>query len=442
MRTQLYQTEKRRWVTRHPTAATIILFFSLLASLTLLARALFEPALPYLVSNRNTDPLDSPHFVATLAALTGGHLTHNSRIEVFKNGENFYKAELAAITSARQSICLEAYIFQKGEVTGMFIDALEAKARAGVRVNVVIDSVGSYSFSESDVARVRAAGGNFQWYLPSRWYTWPRMNNRTHRELLIVDGRVGFIGGAGWADHWLKKMDGDKERWRDTMVRVEGEAAEGLQAAFVENFLESSGEILTGERYFPHVRDAGSSTALVIKSSPSMGRSTSARILFQMMLASAKKRIYITTPYFLPDASVRDEIARAIRERGVEVRIITPGPGTDHMLTRRSSRRLFGQLLEAGAKIYEYQSTMIHAKILLVDSQWAVVGSTNIDPRSFLLNDEVNLATPDQPVVQQLEKDFAEDLQSSREVSLAEWKTRSFAERVHEQLGSLLERQQ
>jgi cardiolipin synthase len=214
-------------------------------------------------------------------------------------------------------------------------------------------------------------------------------------------------------------------------------------ATFAENWLESAGEVLTGSDYFVFDQPPpGQSRALVVGSSPTTGRSTSARVLFQVLLASARKSIYITTPYFLPDASIRDEISRAIRQRGVEVKILTPGPGTDHMLTRRSSRRLFGQLLEAGAKIYEYQPAMIHAKVMVIDGLWSVVGSTNMDPRSFSLNDEVNVATPDTQIAQRLQQDFFEDLRQSSEVHLEEWRNRGIAERVHEVFGGLLEKQQ
>jgi cardiolipin synthase len=415
---------------------------TLVLGVWLLFLALFEPRLQYLVTNPRSDPPESDQFLYTLAALTDADYSHNSRIEVLSNGENYYAAELDAVRKAEKSIHLEAYIFTDGEVTRQFLDAMEERARAGVRVRLVVDAVGSASLSSKTISRFREAGGHFAWYLPLRWYTWPRMNNRTHRELLIVDGKIGFVGGSGWADQWYKPMGKDKERWRDTMVRVEGPAVTGLQAAFAENWLEAAGEILTGTSVFPFPAGEGSSKTLVVRSAPTTGRSTTARILFQVLLASARNRVYINTPYFLPDKSITDELVRAIKERGVEVQIITPGPGTDHMLTRRSSRRLFGPLLEAGARIYEYMPTMMHAKIMVVDSYWSVVGTTNLDPRSFTLNDEVNLATPDPVVAQRLEQDFLKDLQRSREVKYDEWKNRGFAERVHEWFGALIERQQ
>ena len=408
----------------------------------LLFIALFAPGLPYLVADSENVPLDSDRFLNTLSALTNAQYGEGTRIEVLKNGERYYAAELEAIRNARASIHLEAYIFSGGRVADEFLSAMEERARAGVAVRVVADAIGSHDLPDASIARLRAAGGRFAWYMPFRWYTWPRLNNRTHREILVVDGRVAFAGGSGWADHWARPMGKDRERWRDTMVRVEGPAVTGLQSVFSENWLEASGELLKGPDVFFFPPPAGGSRVLLIRSSPTTGRSTPARVLFQTLLAAAKRTIHITTPYFLPDRSLRDEIVRAIKKRGVHVQIITPGPGTDHMLTRRSSRRLFGPLLEAGAQIYEYEPSMIHAKILVVDSQWSVVGTTNMDARSFTLNDEVNLATPDPSVAQRLEQDFEQDLRQSKEVSLEEWRKRGIAERVHETLGGIFQRQQ
>lgn len=422
--------------------------FHILASIALVLQAgllflaLFQPGLPYIVSNPRSDPLDSPQFLRTLAALTDGQVSENSRLEALTNGEQFYPAELDAIRKAEHTISMESYITEDGKVEHDFMDALIERAQAGVKVHFVADAVGSYVLSRKEIDRLTDAGGQFFWYMPVRWYTWPRINHRTHRELLVIDGRVGFIGGAGWADHWLYPESNTKPRWRDTMLRVEGPAVMGLQATFSENWLEASGKLITGEEYFPPESGRGGSTAVVVRSSPTMGQSTAARILFQLLLASARHRIYITTPYFLPDDSIRDELARAIRERGVHVQIVTPGPGTDHMLTRRSSRRLFGPLLRAGAHIYEYEGSMIHAKVLLIDGQWAVVGSTNFDARSFTLNDEVNLATSDSTAIQRLERDFLKDVEHSREVTYAEWSKRGLMERLHEVFGGLIERQE
>jgi cardiolipin synthase len=266
------------------------------------------------------------------------------------------------------------------------------------------------------------------------------MDNRTHRELLIVDGRVGFIGGAGVADQWYTGV-GRNPRWRDTMVRVEGEAVPNLQATFSENWLQASGEILVGDAYFPDIDCPHPTTLLVINSTPTVGGSTRARVLFQILLASARRTISITTPYFLPDKSLMQELCRAV-ERGVKLRILVPGHKSDHMVTRSTSRGGYGPLLKAGAEVYEYQPSMIHAKVLCIDELWAVVGSTNFDNRSFGINDEVNLAVRDAAVALRLETDTLNDLKQSRQVSLDDWSRRPVTERATELLGWVIERQQ
>jgi cardiolipin synthase len=280
-----------------------------------------------------------------------------------------------------------------------------------------------------------------EWYHPLRWNNWTRVNNRTHREMLIVDGEAGFIGGAGIDDQWLFPQE-KLPPWRDTVCRVRGEAVEGLQSVFLENWLNSSGEILAGAEYFPVPPQSGNARALVIDSTPSFGGSTRAHILYQALIRSAKKSIYITTPYFLPDTSIREEMLRAITDRKVDIKIIAPGRKSDHAMTRNSSRALYGDLLQAGANIFEYTPTMIHAKIMIVDGLWAVVGSTNFDNRSFGINDEVNLAARDPGLAARLTSDFENDLTQSRRVTYADWKRRPVWERVFESVGWFFQRQQ
>lgn len=423
------------------TAFLIIAVIAICVLAFLLFLALFEPGLDYKISTQPCAPLDSDEFLRTLEAVTDAKIHRRNRIEVLTNAASYYEAELEAIRAARRSINLEAYIFQRGKVTEEFVAALTARARAGVEVRLTLDAIGSFATWNSYFAELRAAGGRICWYHPLRWDTISRVNNRTHREIIIVDGEVGFLGGSGFADHWLI---GDEKNppWRDTMFRVTGEAVASLQAAFVENWLESSGEVLADTKFYPPAPDAGEAVALIVDSSPSMGRSTRARILYQMLLASAKQSIHITTPYFLPDKSAREEMICAIKERGVEVKIIVPGKHSDHLLTRRSSRRLFGDLLRAGAQIYEYEAAMIHAKTMMIDDTWSVIGSTNFDNRSFGLNDEINLAAFDAELAARLAEDFARDLQRSHAVDYRKWRRRSIFERMHEWVGWLLERQQ
>ena len=422
------------------TGFMVVAILAIAAQSVLLLLALFGKGPKYKVSAPELHQLPPDEFLRTLEAVTDARLTRCNNVEVLTNGENFYEAELRAIAAAQRTICLEAYIFNPGEVVARFVKALAERARSGVRVNLVLDGVGCAATTEDDLRELLDVGGKVAWYHPLRFHTLPRYNIRTHREILVVDGRVAFIGGAGFSDHWLITTE-KRNRWRDTMVRIEGEAVSNLQATFVENWLEAFGEILAGPDYFPGNRAFGHTHALVVNSTPSAGGSTRARMLVQTLLASAKQTIDITTPYFLPDPSIGDEIGRAVR-RGVEVRILTPGRHNDHMLTRSSSQRAYGRLLQMGARIFEYDPGMLHAKILIIDSEWAVVGSTNFDNRSFGLNDEVNMAACEKHFAPRLELDFRNDLAHSTEVSYSTWKKRPLLQRAPEVLGWILERQQ
>ena len=422
--------------------------FSIAVVAFLLFLILFEPGLKYHLKTPPPDLcLESEDYLHLLGAVADAEIHRHSRVQVLTNGPAFYEAELAAIREAKTTVHLEAYIFYKSEIGRRYVQALTERAKAGVKVRLVIDYVGSFTTWDSYFDGLRKAGGEIHWYQPLRWYTFKRFNNRTHRELLIVDGAVGFIGGAGVGDEWFKGVNG-QPAWRDTMFRVTGELVTGLQTSFAENWLESADEVLFDRVDFPFCTEErrrthpGDTRGLVVISAPTAGRATRARVLFQTLLASARKTIHINSPYFLPDASTRREIIRAIKERGVEVKIITPGRKADHTLTRRSSRRRYGDLLKAGAQICEYQPAMIHAKTLVIDGLWVVVGSTNFDNRSFGLNDEVNLAAADRELAARLGEDFGNDLNQSKRITYAQWRRRPLWQRAQEWVGLLLERQQ
>lgn len=402
-------------------------------------RAFFGPDLPYRIKRAPDGSVASDYFLSVLAALTDAEVHRSNAVEVLTNGNCFYEAELQAIRAAQRTISLEAYIFHRGDIGGRFVEALTARARAGVKVKLVIDYLGSFSTPRSYFKPLIQAGGQLKWYHSLRPDLLPQFNNRTHRELLVVDGRVGFIGGAGIADQWYRGMSG-RPPWRDTVVRVEGPVVASLQSAFAQNWLRTAGEVLAADDYFDFRQADGGSIGLIVNSTPAAG-STRARILFQVLIASAKRRIYITTPYFLPDKSAREAIIRAVRHSHVEVKILTPGRRSDHPATRNSSRHLYGQLLKHGAEIYEYQPVMIHAKTMVVDDLWAVVGSTNFDHRSFELNDEVNLAILDPAVSLRLIRDFERDLEQSKRVTYEQWR-RSSRFRFYQGLESLLEKQE
>jgi len=426
----------------HGTAYNVISVVAIVVLAFLLFIALFQPNLKYKITAPTSESLNSPEFFRTLEALTDSKIEPHTSVDVLPNGENFYAAELDAIRKAEKNVNLEAYIFKDGEVATRLIDALTERAKAGVKVHVVLDGVGSgIATTKKDFEKLPQAGGKVSFYHPLRWYNLSRYNNRTHREILVVDGKVGFVGGAGIADYWWKSKE-KNPRWRDNMFRITGDAVTSLQGTFVENWLQASEEVLNGLEYFPDGANAGKVTALVVNSTPSVGGSTRARILFQTLLASARKNIQITTPYFMPDESVRKELINAVQKRGVEVTVLTAGDHNDHWLSRTSSRRLYGDLLQAGVKIYEYQPSMIHAKVMVIDGLWSVVGSTNFDNRSFGLNDEVNLAGCDPDLAGSLTQLFRQDLTDSREISYQEWNSRPWHEKLREWSGWLLERQE
>jgi cardiolipin synthase len=410
----------------------------LLCALVLLV--LFEPGLDYRVSPPGL-PLDSPEFVRLLGLVSNSGLRRATSKEVLTNGPHFYASELAAIEAARVSVHLEAFIFHPSAISDRFLAALTERARQGVKVRVIVDAIGSMPTPDAYFARLRAAGGEVVWYQPIRWYTLKRFNNRSHREVIVVDGTIGFVGGAGISAHWDAGEAGEAP-WRDTMLRATGSVVAGLQTCFIENWLEATGEILAGPDTFPPPapEDEGS-PALTVISVPSPARSSRARVLFQLLLASARSSIDINSPYFVPDASLRRELIRAVA-RGARVRVITPGVAHNHPTARRAGRRRYGDLLRAGVEIHEYQPSMIHAKILVVDGTWAVVGSTNFDSRSFALNDEVNMAVMDAPLAARLLEDFARDLAASLRIDYQEWTQRPARERVLAWLGTFLERQE
>ncbi len=415
-------------------ALRIVAVIAILGFTTWILAALFSHGPRYSLVASTHVPVESEAFLKQIEPLVNSKVTTNNQIEVFPNGENFYE---------QRSINIEAYIFHRGQVTRRLLEVLAERARAGVKVRLVVDALGSFSTSKRNFKSLTEAGGRIEWYHPLRWNNWFRSNNRTHREMIVVDGSTAFVGGAGFAD-WWRFPKGGHPRWRDTMFRVQGNAALHVQGTFVENWLEASGEILNGDDYFPLLsRDPGRTPAMVVVSTPSAGGSTRSRILFETLIGAARKSIYINTPYFLPDPGMQQELVRAVK-RGVTVKIIVPGKHGDHSLTRSSGRAAYGDLLKADAGIYEYDASMIliHCKIMIIDGVWSVVGSTNLDNRSFGINDEVNLAALDSAVATRLTQDFEQDLSHSEHQTLEAWNKRSLYERALESIGWVLENQQ
>jgi cardiolipin synthase len=397
---------------------------------------LFTPAVPYRVES----PIDpaSAHFVHVLESACQARLVPGNRIEIFTNGPAFYPAMLDAIAGARETIAMECYIFKRGDIGERFIEALCERARAGVRVSIVFDGIGSFGTIRRSMADLRAAGCRVEIYQRMHWYSLARLNNRTHRELLAVDGRVAFVGGAGVADWWRTPTRG-RPTWRDYMARVEGPLVSDIQGVIAENWLECCGEILTSADTYKPLPAAGTSEALSVRSSPS-DRATVSRVLFQLLVESARERVFIATPYFLPDKAFRRALRRTAA-RGVSITVLVPGKDTDQRWVRLASRRLYGKLLRCGIRIFEYGGGMTHAKALIVDDLWSVIGTTNFDNRSFEHNDEVNVAVRDRDVTARLVQDVERDLTHSDEV-VADRLGRSTWEKLVGTVAWILERQQ
>jgi cardiolipin synthase len=375
-----------------------------------------------------------PQFRRTMDQLLGRPIVPGNRVTALLNGEQAFPAMLEAIRSARRSVNLESYIFWSGEVAGRFADALAERARAGIPVHVVVDWLGSKKIDGKLVERMRSAGVTVVMYRPLRWYTLARFNNRTHRKLLIVDGRIGFTGGIGIADLYLGHAQ-DQEHWRDSQFRIEGPAVAEMQAVFLDNWIETGNPLLDGPAYFPGLDSAGPELAQAVLSSPG-GGTESLRLMYMLAIASAQRSILIANAYFVPN-TLAVKMLVAARRRGVDVEIIVPGPVNDAKLVERASRAKWGPLLEAGVKIYEYQPTMYHTKVMVVDDYWVSVGSTNFDNRSFRLNDEANLNIYDRAFAARQIEVFKDDLTRSRRVTLGDWENRPMKEKVLEKLAGV-----
>jgi cardiolipin synthase len=373
-------------------------------------------------------------FLQTMHALTGSPMSEGNRVTILKNGVEIFPAMLAAIRDAQKTINLEFYIYWDGEIGRKFAEALAEKARAGVAVKVILDAVGSSQMSQSLVNFMARNGIDMEWYHPLRWYTLSTVNHRTHRKLLIVDGRIGFSGGVGIADDWLGDAD-SKNHWRDTVARVEGPVVTQMQSAFMDNWVKSRGELLTGLAYFPPLAPDGPHLTQVLKSSPSEGSST-VKLLYIISIVSAVKSIYISNAYFVPDADTIRALEGAVR-RGVDVRVLVPGEFTDVPIVRQASRWHYELLLRRGIRIFEYQPTMMHAKTMVVDGAWTTIGSSNFDDRSFRLNDEVNINIYNDDIASQMETMFHADLARCEEVTLRKWFRRGWLDKTKEKLAGV-----
>jgi cardiolipin synthase len=382
--------------------------------------------------------IESADFLSSIAGATGALFVPGNRVDTLINGDRFYPAMLEAIGGAQHSIVIEAYIFWDDSMGNKLADALIAKSRAGVAVRVLVDAIGSRKMSSEMEKKLEEGGCRVARFHPVWFFAIDRVSNRTHREITVVDGRIGFTGGAGIADHWTGNAQ-DPDHWRDTMVRIEGPAVTQLQTGFALKWLETTGEVISGPDYFPQIEAAGALAVQTILSEPET-KSSTARILYYLSIISARKSILIANPYFIPNDEAI-EILVAARRRGVDVKIIVPGVHNDHgMLARRNSTRLYGKLLEAGVEIYEYNRTMMHQKFMVCDGLWTTVGTINFDYLSFTLNDEDNVCVYDREFAAGYEDIFRKDLEACKRVELNEWRNRGLFVRAAEWIVSIFKR--
>lgn len=374
-------------------------------------------------------PVSDPQFLRSMGVLLGPALVRGNRVETLLNGNEIFPAMLKAIREAKKTITFETYIYWSGAIGRKFAETLSEKARQGVRVHVLLDWVGSEKMEEASIQTMRDAGVEIEKYHPPTWRTWRRINNRTHRKILVVDGKTGFTGGVGIADEWLGDAQGP-DNWRDTHYRIEGPVVAQLQAAFTDNWTKVKGSVLHGGEYFPELKEHGSHLAQVFKSSIE-GGAESMHLMYLLSIAAAKKSIHLSMAYFVPDVLARDAMVAALK-RGVRIQIILPSRYMDKPLVRSASRGTWGVLLRSGAEIYEFQPTMYHCKLLIVDELWVSVGSTNFDSRSFKLNDESNLNIYNQEFAERQVADFKVDLTRSRQITFQEWESRPLTEKAWE----------
>jgi len=378
--------------------------------------------------------VEDPQFVHVMGVLLGPPVLGGNRYEVLVNGDRIFPAMLSAIRGARETVNFETYIYWSEAIGREFADALAERARAGVKVNVLLDWVGSSKMEQSYIDEMKAAGVEILKYHPPHWSHLGRLNNRTHRKLLVVDGRVGFTGGVGIAEQWSGDAQ-DAQHWRDTHFQVEGPVVAQMQAVFMDNWIKTTGAVLHGVDYFPPLEPAGQGAAQVFSSSPS-GGSASMELMYLMSITAAKRTIRLSSSYFVPNELAVQTMVEAMK-RGVKLQIITPGEHTDTETVRAASRARWGDLLAAGAEIYEYQPTMYHCKVMIVDEFMVSTGSTNFDDRSFRLNDEANLNIYDAGFAAEQVRIFDADLAKSRRIDLATWQARPLHEKILEHLASV-----
>lgn len=374
----------------------------------------------------------------SIAFLTGSAILPGNRARVLQDGDGFFPPLFADIAKAQQTIHLETYVWWDGEVCKQLAYALARKAKDGVEVRVTLDASGSHRGDDELFDMMKENGVKIALYHPVRFADLGLINQRTHRKLVIIDSRVAYVFGHGMAQEWTGHGQ-DEKHWRDTGVRLEGPIVNAVQAVFAENWVDTTAEVLIGEKYFPVQPQVGTVRAHMTASAPHGGVSNM-ELLDKMAIAAARKRLVIQNPYFIPDQELVDLLAQAV-QRGVDVRLMIPGPVTDSGVVRHAGHRQFAQLLEKGIKIFEYQRTLSHQKVMIVDGLWSLVGSTNFDDRSLDINDEASVGLIDPAVAADLEAAFARDLRDCKPLDAASWNDRPLWHKAVDRLSYMLNEQ-
>ncbi len=384
--------------------------------------------------------VDSAAFLAACEALTGAPITEGNEAELLINGEQIFPAFLETIGSAQRTLNLETYVYWRGDIARDVAEGVCERARAGVTCKVLLDALGAAKMERDLVRSMRDAGAEVRLFRPPKPYAVRRLVNRTHRRVLVADGRVGMTGGVGIASEWTGDAE-DPEHWRDTHVRVRGPVVRGLQGAFAENWLEATGEVLAGDDYLPELEPVpgGGGRMQLVRSRAGVG-DTNVEALYFLAIGAARRSIDLTAAYFVPRPAFTEALVAAAH-RGVRLRILVPGPHIDKGFVRVAGRAAYAELLEAGVEIHEYQPTMLHAKTMVVDGAWSSAGSVNFDNRSFQLHDEATLCVWSEEFAGQLTEVFEADLGRSEQMRDARWRRRGPLQRVGEAASTLVRRE-
>ncbi|MGH3916689.1 MAG: phospholipase D-like domain-containing protein [Pseudonocardiaceae bacterium] len=414
------------------------------AGSALVAIYAFEAARYKRAAAKGFDLLDppvpgTPKFGRFSEALTGTPVRDGNRIQILRNGDEIFPAMLEAISGAEKTIAFETYLYWKGDIGERFAEALTERAAAGVQVSCLLDGVGAMKIDRALISTMEQAGAHVAWFRPPRYYTLNKLNHRTHRRVLAVDGYIGFTGGIGIADEWCGDAE-DPDHWRETQVRIEGPATRDLLGAFWEHWTEATEQMLSGT-HFPDVKIFDDGVPVhITPSSVTKGGATELEKLFYAAIVSARQRIWLTTGYFVPRQAFVDALCAAVA-RGIDVKILVNGPYSHREVARQAGHTSFGELLRGGVRIFEYQQTYLHAKTLVVDDSWASIGTNNFNNRSLALNDEITLSTSDEAVATELANHFLDDLAVSNELDRGGWSDRSPAKRALELVTALAKRE-